>query len=491
GAGGLSSSVGEMARLCGGAELHLERAPLKYAGLAAWEILLSEAQERMTLAVPPEKLEAFLDLCRQREVEATDLGSFTDSGVLHLLHQGRPVGALEMDFLHEGLPRMELEARWEQPEWPEPELTEPGGPLGETLLALLARYNICSKEAVVRQYDHEVQAATVVKPFIGARSDGPSDASVIRPLPDSSRGVAIGCGIIPRYSDLDTYHMAACCLDEAVRNVVAVGARPDRIAALDNFCWPDPVQSGKTPDGSYKLAQLVRACRALYDYCSAFGVPLISGKDSMKNDYGSGAEKISIPPTLLVTAVGIIDDINNAVTMDVKRPGDLVYVVGESFDECGGSEYFAMLGSVGSGVPRVDAARSQAVFRAVHQAINGTLVASCHDLSDGGLGVALAESALAGDLGMEVDLSLVPGADNFEHDDRLFFSESQGRFAITVQPEKSDRFEKIMAQVPCARVGVVTSEPVFAVRSRQPDRPGLVNLSVELLRKAWQNTLDW
>ena len=219
GAGGLSSSVGEMARLCGGAELHLEKAPLKYAGLSPWEILLSEAQERMTVAVPPEQLGDFLDLCRRREVEATDLGAFNDSGLFHVLFEGRSVGALDMEFLHEGLPRMKLEACWQQPDLPDPILPESDGALNETLLALLDRYNICSKEAFVRQYDHEVQAASVVKPFTGARNDGPSDAAVIRPLPESNRGVAIGCGILPRYSDLDTYHMAACCLDEALRNV--------------------------------------------------------------------------------------------------------------------------------------------------------------------------------------------------------------------------------------------------------------------------------
>ncbi len=491
GAGGLSSSVGEMARLCGGAELHLEKAPLKYAGLSPWEILLSEAQERMSMAVPPENLEDFLDLCRRREVEATDLGAFTDSGLFQLLYEGKTVGVLDMEFLHEGLPRMKLEACWRQPEFPDPALPAPEEKLEETLLAMLERYNICSKEAFVRQYDHEVQAATLVKPFTGARNDGPSDAAVIRPLPESNRGVAIGCGILPRYSDLDTYHMAACSLDEALRNVVAVGARPDRVAALDNFCWPDPVPSEKTPDGHYKLAQLVRACQALYDYCTAFGTPLISGKDSMKNDYGSGAEKISIPPTLLITALGILDDVAKAVTMDVKQAGDLVYVVGESFDECGGSEYFALLGAVGRGVPQVDAARSRAVFDSLHRAISMGLVAGCHDISDGGLGVALAESALAGDLGMKVELAQIPGAEHFERDDLLLFSESQGRFVVTVHPENKSKFEEITSSVPRAPVGLVTEDSMFTVHSKRTGEPEIISLSVELLRNAWKNPLAW
>jgi len=331
-----------------------------------------------------------------------------------------------LDFLHEGLPQMKLEAHWTPPEFADPQLPPDNRRLDETLLALLSRYNICSKEAIVRQYDHEVQAMTVVKPFIGARQDGPSDAAVLKVLPHSNRAVVVGCGIIPRYGDLDTYHMVACSIDEALRNLVAVGARPDRVAGLDNFCWPDPVQSEKTPDGHYKLAQLVRACRALYDYCLAFGLPCISGKDSMKNDYGTGPEKISIPPTLLFTAIGVIDDLSKAVTMDFKQPGDLIYIVGESFEELGGSEYFAMLGGVGSSVPKVDAMRSRSVFNCLHQAMEESLVASCHDISDGGLGAALAECAIAGDLGAEVDLSQVPGAERFERDDLLLFSESQG-----------------------------------------------------------------
>ncbi|MBN2288206.1 MAG: phosphoribosylformylglycinamidine synthase, partial [Candidatus Glassbacteria bacterium] len=412
-------------------------------------------------------------------------------GLFRVFFEGRAVGALEMEFLHEGLPRMKLEARWQQPEFPDPVLPGPGISLNETLLALLERYNVCSKESHVRQYDHEVQAATLVKPFTGSRNDGPSDAAVVRPLPESNRGLAVGCGIIPRYSDLDTYHMAACCLDEALRNVVAVGARPDRVAVLDNFCWPDPVQSDKTPDGTYKLAQLVRACQALYDYCTAFGVPLISGKDSMKNDYGSGPEKISVPPTLLITALGIIDDVNRAVTMDVKRAGDLVYVVGESFEECGGSEYFALLGAVGKRVPRVDAARSHEVFTALHGAISRGLVASCHDISDGGLGVALAESALAGDLGMVIDLALVPGAEHFERDDLLLFSESQGRFVVTVQPELRSEFEEIISTVPCALVGMVAENPVLTVHSIRTGEAEIISVRVDLLRVAWQNPLAW
>ncbi|TNF45388.1 phosphoribosylformylglycinamidine synthase, partial [bacterium] len=269
GAGGLSSSVGEMAEDTGGATLYLDRAPLKYTGLDPWEILISEAQERMTLSVPPHNLSRFLELSDKMGVESTDLGEFTDSGYFHVLYHDKTVGYLDMEFLHDGVPQMVLDARWDPPETEEPSYEIPSD-LGEILLALLARLNICSKESIVRRYDHEVQGGSVVKPFTGINDDGPSDAAVLRPILDSFEGIVVSNGIIPRYSDIDTYHMAACAVDEAMRNYVAVGGDPQWAAALDNFCWCDPIQSEKTPDGTYKLAQLVRANNGLFDAVTAF-----------------------------------------------------------------------------------------------------------------------------------------------------------------------------------------------------------------------------
>ena len=491
GAGGLSSSIGEMARMSGGALLELDRAPLKYQGLSPWEILVSEAQERMSLAVPQDKLEQFYKLCEKHEVEATDMGAFTDSGYFECRFDGKPVCLIEMDFLHEGLPPMELKAEWKRPENGEPEITLKDNDLNSALISVLGRYNVCSKEAIVRQYDHEVQALSVVKPFTGENCDGPSDSSVIRPVPSSMRGVAIGCGLAPRYSDIDTYNMTACSLDEAIRNVVAVGADPSRIAALDNFCWPDPVQSEKTPDGAYKMAQLVRSCRSLYDYCTAYGVPLVSGKDSMKNDYGSGKDKISIPPTLLVTVMGIVEDISKSVTMDAKNAGDLVYMVGDTFSELGGSEYFALNGFVGDSVPSVDAGRNIKTYSSIHKAIQKGLLASCHDLSDGGLGVSLAEVALAGNLGLDIDLGKVPGADRFQRDDYLLFSESQGRFVVTVRPENAESFEKMMSGIVFGKVGTVESTKKLVVGSLAGVDQKAVDEDIEVLRTAWKKPLDW
>jgi len=485
GAGGLSSSVGEMAEDTGGFELHLDRAPLKYPGLQPWEILISEAQERMTVAVPPDKLDAFLTLAREMDVEATDLGQFTDSGYYHCLYNGEPVTYLAMEFLHEGVPQLVIPARWESKAQPEPALPQPLD-LDVTLQHLLSRLNICSKESVVRRYDHEVQGATVLKPLCGVDNDGPADGPVVRPLFDSFEGVVTAHGICPRYSDIDTYHMMACAIDEGLRNYVAVGGNIEHVAGLDNFCWCDPVKSEKTPDGEYKAAQLVRANQALYDYCLAFGVPLISGKDSMKNDYQIGDTKISIPPTVLFSVIGKIDDVRKATTMDVKRPGDLVYVLGATRDELGGSEYYAMRGKVGCNVPQVDAASALARYRVLNQAQAQGVVASCHDLSDGGLGVALAESAFAGGFGIRAELARLP-VEGELRDDALLFSESQSRLLVTVHPEHRPAFEQLFAGQAFGLIGEVVEERELLIIGRQGQV--LVKSDLSTLKEAWQRPL--
>jgi phosphoribosylformylglycinamidine synthase len=487
GAGGLSCSVGEMARDSDGCELDLEKAPLKYAGLQPWEILLSEAQERMTLAVPPEHVDAFLALATRRGVEATVLGHFTASGRFHVRYQGETVAAIAMDFLHNGVPQLQLKARWRPPALHEPEFPPPTDytPL---LCRMLGRLNICSKEAWVRQYDHEVQGASVVKPFVGADNDGPSDAAVLRPLLDKPLGIIVANGICPRYGDIDTYHMVACAIDEAVRNIIAVGGRLGRIAGLDNFCWPDPIPSPTNADAEYKLAQLVRANQALYDYCLAYDLPCISGKDSMKNDYRVGDTKISIPPTVLFSALGIIDDVMHVVTMDAKRPGDRVYVLGMTHAELGGSEYYDLLGHLGRHVPYVAATAARQLYEALSAAMADGFVASCHDCSDGGLGVALAETAFAGGLGMDIQLAAVPRVSDLR-DDLLLFSESASRFVVTVHPEQAPAFEATMDGLPCAAVGQITETGRFRVRGQSGI--GLIEAGIERLKADWQQPLHW
>jgi phosphoribosylformylglycinamidine synthase len=485
GAGGLSSSIGEMARLCGGCFLDLKKAPLKYAGLQPWEILLSEAQERMSLAVYPHKIDEFLLLAEKMGVEATVLGRFTDSGKFHVLYGERTVAYLDMDFLHNGLPPMQLTAKWMPPVYDEPHIPEPPD-MRKALLAMLSRFNICSKESVVRQYDHEVQGGSVVKPLVGAHDDGPGDAAVILPLLDSFEGIVVANGICPRYSDIDTYHMTACAVDEAVRNAVAVGGSLDHLAGLDNFCWCDPVESETNPDGRYKLAQLVRANMALYDYTKAYGVPCISGKDSMKNDYRIGNTKISIPPTLLFSVIGKIPDIRKCVTMDAKAAGDLIYVLGLTREELGGSEWFAMQGHVGNQCPKVDADKAKRLYQSLGNAMQQGYIRSCHDCSDGGLAIALAETAFAGGFGIHVRLDLVPYA-GVARNDYILFSETQSRFIVTILPDAATAFERIMAGNTLAKIGMVTREKDFLIKGLNGN--DLISENIEVLKAAWQKPL--
>jgi phosphoribosylformylglycinamidine synthase len=329
----------------------------------------------------------------------------------------------------------------------------------------------------------------VVKPFTGVDNDGPSDAAVVRPILDSFEGVVVAHGICPRYSDIDTYHMTANAIDEGMRNYVAVGGSLDLVAGLDNFCWCDPVLSEKTPDGPYKMAQLVRANQALYDVCLAYSLPLISGKDSMKNDFYDGGTKISVPPTILFSVIGKIEDARKAVTMDVKRPGDIVYLLGKTGDELGGSEYFALEGAIGNKVPVVDTAKAYKRYQAYHRAVMEGLVASCHDLSDGGLAVAAAESAFAGGSGMSLDLPRVlwKGNEAERNDVALLFSESASRHLVTVHPDKRDEFEAVMSGNCFASIGVVTEEPVLAITGL--DGATVIKAGLAELKEAWQRPL--
>jgi phosphoribosylformylglycinamidine synthase len=469
GAGGLSSSVGEMAEGPGGARLDLALAPLKYAGLAPWEIFLSEAQERMTLAVPSERLPAFLELAARRDVEASALGEFTDDGWLHVTYGDETVALLSMEFLHEGDPEMRLTAHWAPPRFSEPD-ARPADP-ARSLIELMGRLNLASNEGKARHYDHEVKGLTVVKPWIGAAGDVAAEATVFLAHHGSLRGYVLSEGINPFLSDLDTWAMAASGVDEAVRRQLCAGARLDRIAALDNFCWPDPVRSDHTPDGEYKLAQLVRACRGLYTVCRAYGVPLISGKDSMKNDAVMGGVKISVPPTLLVSAIGQIEDVRRAITLDFKTPGDVIFVLGETGCHTGATEYFRYLGSraglsadnggpapyVGSRVPTVETAVCFELYRRFAAAVEAGWVRSAATPAKGGLGAAIARSAMAGELGARIDLAQAPASGELAVDD-LLFSESNGRFLVTVGFADAEAFERHFSGLACGRVGAVTEK---------------------------------
>ena len=462
GAGGLSSSLGEMASISGGVRIDLDACPLKYQGLAPWEILVSESQERMSLAVTPAKLADLLELARRRDVEATVVGEFTHSGRVEVFANKTLVGLLDLSFLHDGVPTMDLRAEWAAPTAAGP-VPVPACDLRRAMLDVLSEANVASKEEWVRQYDHEVQARSVVKPFVGVGRDAPSDGAVLRVRPESARGITVTHGICPWYGDADGYKMAQCAVDEAVRGHVALGGDPEQMSALDNFCWPDPVEGPDNPDGAFKLAQLVRACRGLADACRAYSLPLISGKDSMKNDARVGGRKISIRPTLLVSLMGIIPDVGRAVTTDFKAPGDLLFLLGESRGELGGTRFERLAGSpLGEG-PSARPAEAFRLYRKLHRAMRRGIVRSCHDLADGGLWAALAESSLGGRLGASIDLDAVPtsretGRECGREAERLLFCETPSRLLVSVRPRDLARWMRAMSGAALSRIGEVTAD---------------------------------
>ncbi len=497
GGGGLSSSIGESAEISNGCVVDLEKVPLKYEGLDQWEIWISESQERMTVVIKPENLELFMALSYKHAVESTVIGEYTDSGKLHIKYKGQTCAFVNMDLLASGFPQWEFDAEWQPPTNRglfEPVLNEPTD-YNSLLLDILSRPNIASKEWVVRQYDHEVQGSSVIKPMVGKERDVNSDASVIKPVLDSEKGLAFSQALLPAYSAIDAYDMTACTIDEAVRRLIAVGVTPDHIGGVDNFCWPDiqfhPVNN---PDGKFKAAQLVRSCRALKDMCMAYDIPLLSGKDSMYVDghlpgkYGQTV-KVSANETMQFSASGIVEDISKCVTMDSKIEDDLVYVLGITKNELGASEYYEHIGVVGLNVPKVNASHNMILYKTLASAIEKGLVASTHGVYRGGLATHLTMVAMGGTQGMKIDLGSVPVDEDamMKRSDRILFSESAGRFIVTVDPSKKEIFEKLFAGLPCASIGVVTGiTDHFEITGTCGKK--IVSKGVNELKKAWKNT---
>ena len=486
GAGGFSSAVGEMGEELG-AEVWLEKAPLKYEGLTYTEIWISEAQERMVLAVPRENWDQLRDLCQSEGVEAAILGQFAPTGRLQLTYHGQVVGDLSMEFLHDGRPPVIRDAIFEAEDEVALNLPEMDQEQCNTaLLGILGSWNVASKHWIIRQYDHEVQGGSAVKPLVGAQNDGPGDAAIVRPRVEGRRGLVLSCGMNPHYGDFDTYHMATSAIDEAVRNAVAVGADPSKIAVLDNFCW------GYT-DRAETLGSLVRAAIACQDLAVALGTPFISGKDSLNNEFsfddGDGnRQTISIPPSLLISAMGQIEDVTNAVTMDAKEVGNCLFQVGETKDELGGSHLSIHLGLTGGSVPRVDSQRAKLTFEKVHEAIHSGLVRSCHDLSEGGLATAAAEMAIAGRLGVDLDLEGFGTVDL--SDVTLLYSESNTRFLVETSPDRAEAFEKLFqeAGLPVTQLGKITDDPKICIRRGEEK---MIDVDLNQAVAAWQQPLDW
>jgi phosphoribosylformylglycinamidine synthase len=473
GGGGLSSAVGETAHKFNcGAHVELDMVPLKYANIAPWEIYISESQERMLLTVPEENLDRVLRIFREEDVEATSIGRLTNDRVLRIFYRGFNVAEIDIPFLFSP-PKSRKAALFVKPKLKEPVFEEPKD-LTAYLLEILSSPNVASKESVVRTYDHEVKGNTVLKPFCGKNS-GPSDASVIKPLDNSWRGIVISCGMNPQYGKIDTYWMAASAIDEAIRNNVAVGGR--RIALLDNFVWGNP----EKPD---RLGSLVKACMACYRFAKSFKTPFISGKDSLYNESPLGP----VTPTLLITAIGIVPDIRKIISMDLKEPGNLLYIVGRTYPELGGSEYYRIRGFLGRSVPKVRIREARRIMRTIIRAIDRGYVRACHDLSEGGLAVAAAEMALAGGLGLELWLKNIPGAYEIQRNDYTLFSESNSRFLLEVPEKYREMFESIAGGVSYALIGRVKSDKSFMVYGLNGEL--IVSTDVDVLIDTWKRTLS-
>ncbi|MDA7950405.1 MAG: phosphoribosylformylglycinamidine synthase subunit PurL [Pirellulaceae bacterium] len=496
GAGGFSSAIGEMGEEIG-AEVWLDKAPLKYEGLSYTEIWISEAQERMVFSVPPENWPAFKKLCQAESVEACWIGLFKPTGNLELKYGDEQVGILSMDFMHNGRPPIVRKATYSPTEvTPFPlekvasEATQDR--LENSLLKILSSLNVASKESIIRQYDHEVQSGSFIKPLVGLKNDGPGNASVICPVLGSRRGVVVSCGMNPYYGDHDTYHMTTSSIDEAIRNCVAVGADPAKIALLDNFCW------GHT-DRPETLGSLVRAAIACQEAALAFETPFISGKDSLHNEFSYNdpqgqRQTISIPATLLISAMGQIADASRALTMDLKEEGNALYLVGLTKNEWAGS-HFGLVNDLTAGeVPKVDFVVAKETFTKLHQAIDKRLLRACHDLSEGGFAVAAAEMAFSGQLGLELNLDNVLLKRELQtlpakqQNLIALFAESNTRFLCEVTPENRATFEETLSGIPVAHVGTVTQTDTLEVTSTREGSKKIVLRNADL-KEAWQRPL--
>ena len=472
GGGGISCGTGEMAERSNlGIHVYLEKIPLKYQGLEPWEIYVSESQERMLLSVPEKNLKKALEVFENENVKASPIGKFTDDGILTVTYQGHKVAELDINFVFNP-PKFRGTAEWKPPKLEEPSFPEPKD-LAKEIFGVLSLPNIASKESVIRTYDHEVKGNTALKP-LQSRYGGPNDAAVLKPLTNSWKGVVVSCGMNINYGKIDPYWMAASGIDEAIRNNVAVGGR--RIALLDNFTWGNP----EKPD---RLGSLVRACRACYKYAKGFQTPFISGKDSLYNESPLGP----VTPTLLITAIGVTPDIRKTVSMELKQPGNPVYMVGETYPELGGSHYYKLKGFLGKTVPKVRVAQAKQTMDSITEAIDSSYVRACHDLSEGGLAVASAEMAFSSGHGLELDLRKVPRSKEAFRNDSVLFSESNSRFLVEVAEKRRNEFESLMKGVACAEVGRAKKDGVLSVNGL--DGKQVVHADLEKLRRSWKGVL--
>ncbi len=480
GGGGLSSAVGEMGAQLG-VRIDLDKVPLKYHGLTYTEIWISEAQERMIISCAKKNINRLREIFEKEDVEFSVIGEFTGSKRLELFYKGEKVCDLDMHFLHKGAPRITKKALWQEKKINEPKFTSPPD-LTKSLLGALSDLNVCSKEWVIRQYDHEVQGGSVVKPLVGKFADGPSDAAVVRPRLDSKKGLVVACGINSRYGLIDPFWMSASCIDEVARQIVSVGGSIKKIALLDNFCWGNPDK----PD---RLGSLVRAAEGCRDIALAYGFPFISGKDSLYNEYTVCGESISIAGTILISAISVIEDVGICTSMFAKNAGNLIYILGLTREELGGSVYLKLHNKLGDNVPKVYPQESLVIMKRLEKAISQRLVVSCHDCSEGGLIVAAAEMAFSGNLGMDLFLKEVPYKGNFPKNDFILFSESNSRFLVEVPKSKQKAFERALGGASFGLIGCVNNTNDFNVYGL--DGEFCIQASIDNLKQAWQAPLKW
>ncbi|MBI5418394.1 phosphoribosylformylglycinamidine synthase subunit PurL [Candidatus Poribacteria bacterium] len=475
GAGGFSSAVGEMAEKIG-AEIHLEKAPLKYPGLSPWEIWVSESQERMVLAISPKNLKNVREIFKNYNVDSTVLGNFTGDKKLKIYYKDELVCNLSMKFLHNGLPKSTINGTWNKPELTDPDL--PDKVTNSIFKKILQHGNVCSKEQIIRRYDHEVQGGLALNPFTGVHNDGPNDASIQEIILGSKKGIAISHGFNPVYNLIDPYHGAAAAIDEAVRNLVATGVNPEHISLIDNFITGVPDE--KT------IGELDRMVQAAHDISVKWKMPFVSGKDSLSSTYKyPDGKKITIPPVLCISAFAPVYDVEKTVSSDFKSPGNLIYILGETYSELGGSIYYDIHGYLGASVPKLNIKLALNIFKRIHKIINSNLAVSCHDISEGGLAAAIAEMCFGGDCGAKIDLKLVPGASKINNFSAILFSESCSRLILEVKPDNKKMVDKILnvKSLPYACIGQIKEEKKLIFIA---DKKNILKSDIQELKEVWQ-----
>ncbi|HNB22987.1 MAG TPA: AIR synthase-related protein, partial [Candidatus Melainabacteria bacterium] len=490
--------------------IHLDRVPTKYPGLADWEVVVSESQERMTIST--NDFEGIKKLAEKHNVEVSNIGEFTDRGYFEVQNNGATVALLSLEFLHDGCPILSLESQWSPAQITMKTGKQPEH-LGRVLLQLLKHPNICSREPIIRQYDHEVRGQSVIKPLMGPSQKAPCDAAVLLPRLtselDHAPALAVSNGLCPRLSEHDPYLMAQCAVDEAVRNAVCVGADPDTLSLLDNFCWPDPVYSDSNPQGKRHLAELVRCCQGLYDAVTAYGAPLISGKDSMKNNFDDGALKLAIPPTLLISCMGRVPEARFARSMEFKKAGDLIYVLSAGVLGLAASHYEELTGWQSIMLPELDLDRAPTLYRRLHTAIKSGWIHSAHDISEGGLATCVAESVIGSRNGAALDIGdyhkyladLYEGRgtqafkswDFVTRADALLFGEGPGHIVVSVQRDYKADFERHFEGLTAIKIGEVIADQMLNIidsEMKTQDKE-LISLSTQAMKTAWETALPF